>query len=331
MTKPAAAASTDALLEIEDLHVSFSSATGRIAALNGVSLSLRRGQVLAILGESGSGKSVTASTVLGLIEQPPGSIDRGAVHFDGVDLLKLPRAASRSAAVVSLALQNALAALNPVYSVGWQIAEAFRIHGQLDRRAAARKAAELMEKVGIPSAAERARLYPHQFSGGMRQRVVIAMAIALRPPLIIADEPTTALDVTVQAQIVELLRQLREETGAGLVLITHDLGVVAELADEVAVMYAGRVVEQADVRTLFRKPGHPYTRGLLASQPRIDQEAGPLTPIPGSPPNPAHLPSGCPFHPRCARAEAICAEKLPPSVALGAGHVAACHFAEAGR
>jgi oligopeptide transport system ATP-binding protein len=317
------------LLEIEDLWVSFRSANGRIAALNGVSFAVARGQVLALLGESGSGKSVTAAAIMGLIEQPPGTIERGSVRLDGTDLLTLSRAQHRGLCGEKLALvfQDALAALNPVYSVGWQIAEAFRIHGRLGARAAHERAVALMEQVGIPAARERARLYPHQFSGGMRQRVVIAMAMALRPALIIADEPTTALDVTVQAQIVELLRQVREETSAGLILITHDLGVVAELADAVAVMYAGRIVERADVRTLFRRPAHPYTRGLLASQPRIDEDSETLRPIPGTPPNPAQLPSGCPFHPRCARAEPVCATSLPPLRDLGDGQQAACHFA----
>jgi oligopeptide transport system ATP-binding protein len=325
---------TDAapLLVVDDLHVSFRSAAGRVAALNGVGFAVQRGEVLAILGESGSGKSVTVATAMGLIERPPGSIDRGTVRFDGIDLLALPPDEHRRmcGSRLSLIFQDAIAALNPVFPVGWQIAEAFRIHGRADRATANREAVRLMAAVGIPDPEARARQYPHQFSGGMCQRVMIAMALALRPDLVIADEPTTALDVTVQAQILDLLRDLRASTGCALVVITHDLGVVAELADRVVVMYGGRVVEEGDVHTVFARPAHPYTRGLLASRPRLDREAGALAAIPGTPPNPAALPPGCVFHPRCDRAEAICRTTVPAPRVFGPRRHAACHFAEDG-
>ena len=319
-----------ALLEVEDLRVSFHSSTGRVNALNGVSFALGENEVLALLGESGSGKSVTAAAVMGLIEQPPGAIDGGAIRFEGRDMLKMPPAEQRKLCGEKIALifQDALAALNPVFPIGWQIAEVFRIHGRLDGAAADKEAIRLLEMVGIPEAGERANDYPHQFSGGMRQRVMIALALALKPKVVIADEPTTALDVTVQAQILETLKTVRAEMRMSLILITHDLGVVAELADRVVVMYGGRVVEVADVYSLFAHPKHPYTQGLLNAQPRIDGAIGEMTPIPGSPPSPAALPSGCAFRPRCPLAAPICAEVVPPLRAVGEGRLSACHFAE---
>jgi oligopeptide transport system ATP-binding protein len=224
--------------------------------------------------------------------------------------------------------QDALTALNPVFTVGDQIREMYRVHRGLGRRAARDKAVELMERVRIPSAAQRLGDYPHQFSGGMRQRIMIAMALALEPDVLIADEPTTALDVTVQAQIMRLLAALQDELRMGMVLITHDLGVVAGVADRIVVMYAGSVAEQAPARELYARPAHPYTRGLLASVPRLDRRGDALVPIKGSPPNPAALPPGCPFQPRCPRAEALCAAERPPLVTVAPGHEAACHFAE---
>jgi len=316
------------LLDIRSLAVSFDTAAGRIQALAGVSFSLERGEVLALLGESGSGKSVTAAAIMDLVPSPPGAVDRGAILFDGVDLLTLPPRQRRDlcGARIALIFQDALASLNPVYSVGWQIGEMFRIHQNKSGPEIGAAVIDLLEAVGIPDAAGRAKQYPHQFSGGMRQRIMIAMAVALSPDIIIADEPTTALDVTIQAQIVDLLATVRQRSGAGMIFITHDLGVVAEIADRVAVMYAGRIVETASVFELFATPQHPYSQGLLASQPRVDVETPDLVPIPGSAPNPAALPSGCAFRTRCPRAQDLCAEVEPLLAAAGPGRQVACHF-----
>ncbi|MGR9396102.1 ABC transporter ATP-binding protein (plasmid) [Rhizobium leguminosarum] len=317
-----------ALLEVKDLQVSFDTAAGRILALNGVSFSLERGEVLALLGESGSGKSVTASAIMDLVPNPPGEINQGSIRFDGVELLQLSRNERRDLCGdrIALIFQDALAALNPVYSVGWQIAEMFRIHGRTPEGGVEKAVFDLLTAIGIPDPESRARQYPHEFSGGMRQRIMIAMAVALEPDVIIADEPTTALDVTIQAQVVDLLETIRKRSDAGMIFITHDLGVVAELADRVAVMYAGRVVEIASVFELFEDARHPYSVGLLASQPRMDTDEDELVPIPGSAPNPVALPSGCAFRTRCPRAEGLCAEVVPSLEAVGPGRKAACHF-----
>ncbi|MGR9480029.1 ABC transporter ATP-binding protein [Rhizobium leguminosarum] len=317
-----------ALLEVKDLQVSFDTAAGRILALNGVSFSLERGEVLALLGESGSGKSVTASAIMDLVPNPPGEINQGSIRFDGVELLQLSRNERRDLCGdrIALIFQDALAALNPVYSVGWQIAEMFRIHGRTPEGGVEKAVFDLLTAIGIPDPESRARQYPHEFSGGMRQRIMIAMAVALEPDVIIADEPTTALDVTIQAQVVDLLETIRKRSDAGMIFITHDLGVVAELADRVAVMYAGRVVEIASVFELFEDARHPYSVGLLASQPRMDTDEDELVPTPGSAPNPVALPSGCAFRTRCPRAEGLCAEVVPSLEAVGPGRKAACHF-----
>ncbi|MGO8013910.1 ABC transporter ATP-binding protein [Rhizobium leguminosarum] len=317
-----------ALLEVKDLQVSFDTAAGRILALNGVSFSLERGEVLALLGESGSGKSVTASAIMDLVPNPPGEINQGSIRFDGVELLQLSRNERRDLCGdrIALIFQDALAALNPVYSVGWQIAEMFRIHGRTPEGGVEKAVIDLLTAIGIPDPESRARQYPHEFSGGMRQRIMIAMAVALEPDVIIADEPTTALDVTIQAQVVDLLETIRKRSDAGMIFITHDLGVVAELADRVAVMYAGRVVETASVFELFEDARHPYSVGLLASQPRMDTDEDELVPIPGSAPNPVALPSGCAFRTRCPRTEGLCAEVVPSLETVGPGRQAACHF-----
>jgi oligopeptide transport system ATP-binding protein len=317
-----------ALLEVTDLQVSFDTASGRIFALNGVSFSLERGEVLALLGESGSGKSVTASAIMDLVPNPPGAIDRGSIRFDGAELLQLSRNERRDlcGSRIALIFQDALAALNPVYPVGWQIAEMYRIHGRNPEGGVDKAVIDLLTAIGIPDPERRARQYPHEFSGGMRQRIMIAMAVALEPDVIIADEPTTALDVTIQAQVVDLLATIRKRSDAGMIFITHDLGVVAELADRVAVMYAGRIVETANVFELFEDARHPYSVGLLASQPRLDTDEDELVPIPGSAPNPVALPSGCAFRTRCPRAEGLCAEVTPPLETVGPGRQAACHF-----
>ncbi|HWU19822.1 MAG TPA: ABC transporter ATP-binding protein [Devosia sp.] len=316
------------LLDIRDLAVSFDTASGRIQALSGVSFSLERGEVLALLGESGSGKSVTASAIMDLVPNPPGSVDSGSISFDGTELLSLttPQRRAICGERIALIFQDALAALNPVYTVGWQIGEMFRIHHKTANGDIEAAVVDLLNAVGIPDAGRRARQYPHEFSGGMRQRIMIAMAVALEPDIIIADEPTTALDVTIQAQIVDLLDTIRKRSGAGMIFITHDLGVVAELADRVAVMYAGRIVEQASVFELFADPRHPYSIGLLASQPRVDVETAELVPIPGSAPNPAALPSGCAFRTRCPRAQQVCADTVPALEGSGPGRLVACHF-----
>ncbi|MCW2902152.1 MAG: peptide transport system ATP-binding protein [Streptosporangiaceae bacterium] len=319
------------LLEVQDLHVEFRVRDSTVRAVNGLSYTLAEGETLAILGESGSGKSVAAQAVMGILDSPPARVSRGAVRLRGEDLLALPERRRRRLRGdrIAMIFQDALSALNPVFTVGDQISEMFQVHRGMRRKAARAEAVELMDRVRIPSARQRLDDYPHQFSGGMRQRVMIAMALALEPDVLIADEPTTALDVTVQAQIMRLLRELQDEMNMGLVLITHDLGVVAGVADRIVVMYAGSAVEEAPVRELYRRPAHPYTVGLLRSVPRLDRGGEPLVPIKGSPPDPAALPAGCPFAPRCPRAEEICTRDRPAPARVGSGeHSAACHFAE---
>ncbi|MCP9944717.1 ABC transporter ATP-binding protein [Streptomyces somaliensis] len=316
------------LLEVHDLHVEFRTREGTARAVNGVTCSVDGGETLAVLGESGSGKSVTAQAVMGILDAPPGRITAGRILFQGRDLLTLREEERRRVrgARMAMVFQDALSALNPVLTVGDQLAEMYTVHRGMSRRDARARAVELMDRVRIPAARERAGQYPHQFSGGMRQRVMIAMAVALEPALIIADEPTTALDVTVQAQVMELLAELRRETGTGLVLITHDLGVVADVADRIAVMYAGRIVETAPVHDLYRAPAHPYTRGLLDSVPRLDRKGRELYAIRGLPPSLTAIPSGCPFHPRCPRAREVCRTDVPPLHEVSADRRSACHF-----
>jgi oligopeptide transport system ATP-binding protein len=318
------------LLEVEDLHVEFRVRGTAVKAVNGLSYTLSEGETLAILGESGSGKSVSAQAVMGILDSPPAYVTKGAVRFRGTELLGLPEKKRRAyrGARIAMIFQDALSALNPVHRVGDQIAEMLIAHRKMSRGDARRRAIELMDRVRIPSAAERAGDFPHQFSGGMRQRVMIAMALALEPAVLIADEPTTALDVTVQAQIMKLLSDLQDEMAMGLILITHDLGVVADVADRILVMYAGRAIEEAEVTDLYARPAHPYTEGLLASVPRVDVRSGALTPIMGAPPNLAAIPPGCPFHPRCPRATDRCPAEVPEPRVIAAGHRSACHYAE---
>ena len=318
------------LLEIEDLYVEFHTPDGVATAINGVSFDLRQGESLAILGESGSGKSVTAQAIMGILDMPPAVIPHGHIRYCGQDLLSMPEEQRRltRGPEISMIFQDALSSLNPVFPVGWQIAEMFRVHRGMNKSDALQQAIRLMERVSIPAARERVRAYPHQFSGGMRQRIMIAMAIALDPAVLIADEPTTALDVTVQAQIMALLEELQEERQMGLILITHDLGVVADVADRIAVMYAGRFVEKADVTDLYGSPAHPYTRGLLESIPRLDQKGQTLAAIGGLPPNLMRIPPGCPFHPRCRIARDICRSERPQLREVVPGRFSACHFAE---
>ncbi|GAA4543515.1 ABC transporter ATP-binding protein [Amycolatopsis samaneae] len=318
------------LLEVEDLRVEFRTSEGVANVLNGVSYSVHAGETLAVLGESGSGKSVTAQTVMGILDTPPGVVTGGAIRFRGEDLLTASeeRRMQVRGGEIAMIFQDALSALNPVFTVGFQIEEQLRVRLGMSRKDARRRAVELLDTVRIPAAERRVREYPHQFSGGMRQRAMIAMSLALDPDLLIADEPTTALDVTVQAQIMDLLAEIQAERQMGLVLITHDLGVVAEVADRIAVMYAGRIVEQADVGELFRAPGHPYTAALMDSLPRLDLKGQTLETIKGLPPSLLDIPPGCPFHPRCKRAEDRCATELPRSQSLGFGRTSTCHFAE---
>ncbi|SHF79622.1 oligopeptide transport system ATP-binding protein [Jatrophihabitans endophyticus] len=320
---------TAPLLVVHDLHVDFAVPGGAVRAVRGVSFELAAGETLAVLGESGSGKSVTAQAIMGLLD-PHRATVRGAVRFRGTELVGRTRAQRRRepGRRVAMVFQDALAALNPVASVGAQIAEVLRVHDGLSRRDARGRAVELMARVGIPAPDHRFDSYPHQLSGGMRQRIMIATALALGPELLIADEPTTALDVTVQAQIMQLLADLRDETGLALLFITHDLAASAELADRIAVMYAGRVVETGTAREVYASPRHPYTAGLLGSVPRVATRGRRLTPIAGSPPSPAALPSGCAFHPRCPMAQDVCTHDDPPARAIAPGHRSACHFAE---
>jgi oligopeptide transport system ATP-binding protein len=317
------------LLEVDNLQVEFRTREGVAKAVNGVSYSVDEGETLAVLGESGSGKSVTAQAIMGILDSPPGFVAGGAVRFRGEDLLALPEEERRAyrGRSISMIFQDALSALNPVFPVGWQIAEMFRVHEGMPKSEAKKRAVELMERVRIPAARERAGDYPHQFSGGMRQRIMIAMAIALDPDVLIADEPTTALDVTVQAQIMNLLRDLQRERKMGLILITHDLGVVADVADKISVMYAGRIMEQAPVGDIYARPAHPYTKGLLESIPRVDLKGQDLSAIKGLPPNLMRIPAGCEFNPRCPYAQAVCLDQRPPLLEVVSGRSSACHFA----
>ncbi len=311
------------LLEIDDLAVAFRTERGEVEALSGVSLSVNEGESFGVVGESGSGKSLTALAVLGLVPQPSGRIARGRVRFNGQELDQAAKARLRGRDIAMI-FQEPMSALNPVFSVGEQVAEGLRVHEKLSRRAALDRAEQLLRRVGIPEPRRRLAQYPHELSGGMRQRVMIAAALACRPRLLIADEPTTALDVTIQAQILALLAELRRETGLAVLLITHDLGVIAQVVSRVAVMYAGRVVETGPVARVFEAPAHPYTEALLRSIPALNTEAARLPAIPGSVPVPSAWPAGCRFHPRCAHAEAACTLALPDLRAAGAGHNAAC-------
>ncbi len=316
-------------LEVDRLCVDLHTANGTVRAVNKVSFSVQKGRTLALLGESGCGKSITAQSIVGLLD-PVAEVVGGAVRVDGTDVLTLNQAGRRKLAgpVLSIVFQDALTALNPVQPVGRQLGEPFRIHQGLSRRKAREKAIELMEIVGIPEPRARARSYPHQFSGGMRQRLLIAMAVALGPDVLLADEPTTALDVTVQAQIMQLLRDLQASRDMALVLITHDLAMVAEQADDVAVMYAGNVVETGSVSEVFDHPRHPYTKGLLDSVPEHAQRGRPLPAVPGSPPELSAVPPGCVFQARCPLVRERCTSERPALRAVGDGRAVACHFSE---
>lgn len=321
------------LLSVQDLQVEFSTSAGVVRALDGVSFDVRAGQTVAILGESGSGKSVTAQAIMALLPQPAGSIVGGRILYGGVDLASAPVRTVRELCATEIAMifQDPLSSLNPVHRVGAQIAELFQRRRGTPKKEAWAKALMLLKRVGIPDAETRIRDFPHQFSGGQRQRIMIAMAIALEPKLLIGDEPTTALDVTVQQQVMNLLADLQAETGMGMILISHDLGVVAEVADRAAIMYAGRIVEAGGIREVYDNPAHPYTQGLLNSIPSNTAVGERLNPIVGSPPNLLALPTGCSFHPRCPFATQLCREKSPAlrhPEGWAADHSGACHRSE---
>ena len=317
------------LLTVKDLRTYFETDDGTVKAVDGVSFELKPGETLGIVGESGSGKSVANLSLMRLIPEPPGKIMSGSINFDGQEILKLTPAAVRRlrGKRIAMIFQDPMTSLNPFMRVSKQMMEVTRLHLRHNRTQAREHAIEMLERVGIPDARERVDSYPHEFSGGMRQRVMIAMALSCRPELLIADEPTTSLDVTIQAQILELIKTLKSETGASVILITHDLGVVAGMTDHIIVMYAGKVFEQATTSELFERPGNPYTQGLLRSVPDPTAEQGKLYQIPGLPPDLAHLPAGCPFAPRCERAQTICREQFPPFVRLTSDHHSLCHFA----
>ena len=319
------------VFSIRELVVEFATRAGTLRAVRGVSLDVFGGETVGIVGESGSGKTVTMMSSLRLIPQPPARIVSGEALFRGKDILQLPPNQLRAIRgnEIGVIFQDPATYLNPVLRVGDQITEVLHVHDQsLGDRDAKQRAIDLLRRVGVPSAEARVRQYPHEFSGGMRQRVLIAIAIANDPALLVADEPTTALDVTVQADILDAIRRAQEEAGAASVLVTHDLGVIAELADRVFVMYAGRVVESASVDRVFNDPRHPYTAALLRSVPRASQPGARLTPIAGAPPSMRAVPPGCSFHPRCplARGRSICVEEIPPLLDAGDGHASACHF-----
>lgn len=318
------------ILGVHDLQVEFQTPHGTVRAIDGVSFTVGAGETLGILGESGSGKSVSAAAVMGLIPSPPGRIVGGAVTFKGRDLTQITAKEMRQVqgGGISMVFQDAITSLNPGLTVGFQIAEALRVKRGLSRVEARRKAIALMERVQIASPERRVDEYPHQFSGGMSQRVMIAMALALDPDILIADEPTTALDVTVQAQIMDLLKSLQRETGMSIILITHDIGVAAEMADRVAIMYAGRIVETGPVKEILRHPSHPYTVGLMNSVPRLEQKFQPLSQIDGAPPVMTAVPRGCAFHPRCPIAAGVCHHKTPEMLDIAPDHRSACHFAK---
>ena len=315
------------VLSVQELKTRFNTQDGTVHAVNGVSFELQRGELLGVVGESGSGKSVTMMSLLKLIPMPPGEIVGGEAHFEDLDLVQIDPDRMRDirGGKIGFIFQDPMTSLNPVLTVGRQIKESLDLHTELDKQQKQDRAVELLEMVGIPDPEQRLKAYPHEMSGGMRQRVVIAIALACEPQVIIADEPTTALDVTIQAQIIDQIRQLRQNLGTAVIWITHDLGVIAGLADRVMVMYGGRVVEVAPVKPLYGTPQHPYTQGLLRSLPRLDRDDE-LESIPGTPPNMYTEPTACSFAPRCKFAFDKCTTEIPPLVTVGDGHEVACWF-----
>ena len=317
------------LLEVDDLKMYFHTQDGVVKAVDGVSYTLDRGETLGVVGESGSGKSVTSLTIMGLIDMPPGRIEGGDVRYRGQSLLKMSEAQMQQIRGNDIAMifQDPMTSLNPVYTIGRQLGEGLRLHRGYTKEQATARAIELLDLVGIPNPEQRVKDYPHQFSGGMRQRVMIAMALACDPDILIADEPTTALDVTIQAQIIELMKEMQEKNGNAIVMITHDLGVVADVADKIMVMYAGRPVEFGTAEEIFYNPIHPYTWGLVRSIPeQVTDEKKPLTPIKGNPPSLVNLPKGCSFAPRCPYATDKCRSERPETYTTETGHYARCHY-----
>ncbi|MBO8164137.1 MAG: ABC transporter ATP-binding protein [Brevibacillus sp.] len=317
---------TDPILQIENLRTHFVTDYGEVPAVDGIGLSIKKGEVLGIVGESGCGKSVTSLSVMGLVPRPPGKIVGGQIRFKGEDLLRASERRMRQIRgnEIAMIFQEPMTSLNPVYTIGDQIMEAIRLHTKAGKQEARRRAIEMLRRVNIPRADQIVDEYPHQLSGGMRQRVMIAMAMACNPELLIADEPTTALDVTIQAQILDLMRNLNKESGTAIMLITHDLGVVAEMCDRVIVMYAGQIVEEGDVRSILKNPKHPYTIGLIHSIPKLDEKKDRLYSIPGNVPVPGSLTIGCRFAPRCESASEKCRSELPELKETESGHLARC-------
>ena len=318
------------LLDIRNLSVAFDTDSGKVYAVNNLSLKIGRKETLGLVGETGAGKTTTALAVMKLIQSPPGKITSGEIILEGQDLMKVPEKDMFNIRgnKISMIFQDPMTSLNPVMTVGEQISEVIELHQKLSKDELRKKTEEMLEVVGIRK--ERINDYPHQFSGGMKQRVVIAMALACNPELIIADEPTTALDVTIQAQVLELMKNLKEKYDTSMILITHDLGVVAEICDYVSVIYAGSIVEYASVKDMYETPGHPYTKGLFNSIPSLDEDVESLTTIKGNPPDPSALPSGCRFHPRCDKCMEICKHTNPELQEVSPGHFIACHLFKKG-
>ena len=314
----------DMLLQVKDLRVYYTAGGEIINAVNGVDLEVRRGETLGLVGETGAGKTTIAKSIMRILPDPPAKIGGGEIYLDGQELLHLPEKKMQEirGKKISMIFQDPMTALNPVFTVGEQIEEVIMLHEKVNKGEAAVKARQMLELVGIPG--DRSGDYPHQFSGGMKQRVVIAMALACSPELILADEPTTALDVTIQAQILDMIKALKEKQNTSMILITHDLGVVAEVCDRVAVVYAGEIIEYGTKEEIFDYPTHPYTVGLFGSIPKIHEDVEWLDSIPGMPPNPADLPSGCHFHPRCSKCTQPCGEKAPEMVEVRRGHFVRC-------
>lgn len=323
-------ADKDICIDIKDLSVEYRTMDGVVNAINGIDLQIERGKTLGLVGETGAGKTTTALSILNLIPNPPGVITNGTITLEGKNIFDYTEKEMEEirGKQISMIFQDPMTSLNPVMTVGSQIAEVILLHEDVNKEEAMKKAKEMLEMVGIPG--DRANDYPHQFSGGMKQRVIIAMALVCNPQLLIADEPTTALDVTIQAQVLDLMKKLRDQYNTSMLMITHDLGIVADICDEVSIMYAGRIVEHGTLEDIFESTSHPYTEGLFGSLPNIDNRSARLKPIPGLMPDPTNLPSGCPFHPRCKYATETCATRMPEKTQLSSTHFVRCLAYEEG-